>query len=54
MACNVEASLSDPTGIFNASVTGNARRAIDIHEGEALDEAAFVALVREAVEFNSR
>ena len=46
------ASLKDPAGLFNSSLDGNARRAIDIHEGEALDEAAFKALVREAVAFN--
>jgi hypothetical protein len=47
------ASLKDPAGLFNASLDGNVRRAIDIHEGEALDEAAFKALVREAVAFNT-
>src|SRR3954469_6205508 len=47
------ASLKDPAGLFNASLDGNVRRAIDIHEGEEVDEAAFKALVREAVAFNS-
>jgi hypothetical protein len=47
------ASLKDPARLFNASLDGNVRRAIDIHEGEAVDEAAFKALVREAVALNS-
>jgi hypothetical protein len=47
------ASLKDPAGLFNSSLDGNVRRAIDIHEGEVVDEAAFAALVREAVAFNS-
>ena len=47
------ASLKDPAGLFNSSLSGNVRRAIDIHEGEAVDEAAFKALVREAVAVNS-
>ena len=47
------ASLKDPDGLFNSSLEGNARRAIDIHEGEQLDEASFKALVREAVALNS-
>jgi hypothetical protein len=46
------ASLPDPAGLFNSSLEGNARRAIDIREGEALDEDAFKALIREAVAFN--
>lgn len=46
------ASLPDPAGLFNASLEGNVRRAIDIREGEAVDEAAFTALVREAVALN--
>lgn len=46
------ASLEDPAGLFNSSLTGNTRRAIDIHEGEKLDEAAFKALILEAVELN--
>lgn len=47
------ASLDDPAGLFNASLDGNARRAIDLHEGDDLDEDAFTALVREAVALNS-
>ena len=46
------ASLADPAGLFNASLDGNARRAIDIREGERLDEAAFKALVRAAIALN--
>src|ERR1700679_4256822 len=47
------ASLQDPARLFNSSLDGNTRRAIDIHEGENVDEAAFKALVREAVALNS-
>jgi hypothetical protein len=47
------ASLEDPAGLFNASLEGKARRAIDIHEGEEVDELAFTALVRRAVALNS-
>src|SRR5215475_3765207 len=47
------ASLKDPARLFNASLDGNARRAIDIHEGEKLNEAAFRALVRRAIRLNS-
>jgi hypothetical protein len=46
------ASLEDPSGLFNSSLEGNTRRAIDIHEGEELDEAALKALVRAAVVLN--
>ncbi|MEP7101436.1 MAG: DUF1801 domain-containing protein [Burkholderiales bacterium] len=46
------ASLADPAGLFNSSLEGNTRRAIDFHEGETLDEAALKALVRAAVAFN--
>ena len=46
------ASLSDPQRLFNSSLEGNVRRAIDISEGESVDESAFKALVREAVEHN--
>jgi len=46
------ASLKDPARLFNASLDGNVRRAIDIHEGEAVDESAFKALVRQAVALN--
>jgi hypothetical protein len=47
------ASLKDPARLFNASLDGNARRAIDIHEGENVDASAFKALIRQAVAFNS-
>jgi hypothetical protein len=46
------ASLADPAGLFNASLDGNARRAIDIHEGDPIDEAALKALIRAAVALN--
>jgi hypothetical protein len=46
------ASLDDPSGLFNASLGGNARRAIDIHEDDELDPAAFQDLVREAIGLN--
>lgn len=48
------AALADPRKPFNSSLEGNTRRAIDIHEGEALNEAAFVALVRAAVALNGK
>ena len=47
------AALDDPSGLFNASLEGNARRAIDILEGEEIDGRAFKALVRAAVAFNT-
>jgi hypothetical protein len=47
------AFLKDPTRLFNSSLEGNVRRAIDIHEGEEVDESAFKALVRQAVALNS-
>jgi hypothetical protein len=47
------ASLPDPQKLFNASLEGNSRRAIDIREGERLDEDAFKALIRSAVQANS-
>jgi hypothetical protein len=47
------ASLEDPARLFNSSLEGNARRAIDIHEGEEVDASAFKALVRHAVALNS-
>ena len=47
------AFLKDPARLFNSSLEGNVRRAIDIHEGETVNAAAFKALVREAVAFNS-
>jgi hypothetical protein len=46
------ASLSDPTGLFNSSLEGNVRRAIDIHEGDVIDEKALVALIGEAAALN--
>ena len=47
------ASVSDPSGLFNASLDGSTRRAIDIHEGEQIDDAALKALVRAAVAVNT-
>jgi len=47
------ASLEDPAHLFNSSLEGNTRRAIDIHEGEDVDESAFKALIRRAVDLNS-
>ncbi|WP_035056666.1 DUF1801 domain-containing protein [Andreprevotia chitinilytica] len=47
------ASLPDPSRLFNSSLDGNARRAIDIREGEAVDESAFKALVLQAIALNS-
>src|SRR3954464_1701452 len=47
------ASLKDPAGLFNSSLDGNVRRAIDIHEGEALDERAFKDLIRAAAALNA-
>jgi len=46
------ASLKDPAGLFNSSLKGNTRRAIDVHEGEKIDAASFKALIREAVALN--
>jgi len=46
------ASLKDPSGLFNASLEGNARRAIDVHEGDELDEDAFKSLIRAAAALN--
>ena len=46
------AALADPSGLFNASLEGNTRRAIDLREGEELDEEAFKALIRAAVALN--
>jgi hypothetical protein len=48
------ASLEDPSGLFNSSLEGNTRRAIDFHEGEEIDAEAFRALIREAVAANER
>ena len=47
------ASLNDPARLFNSSLDGNVRRAIDIHEGQTVDEPAFKALVRQAVALNT-
>jgi hypothetical protein len=46
------ASLDDPSGLFNSSLEGNTRRAIDVHEDEEIDEQAFVALIQAAVRLN--
>ena len=46
------AALEDPSGLFNSSLEGNTRRAIDIHEGDKIDERAFKTLVRAAVDYN--
>jgi hypothetical protein len=48
------ASVDDPKGLFNSSLDGNTRRAIDLHEGEKIDEAAFKKLIRAAVELNAK
>jgi hypothetical protein len=48
------ASLEDPSGLFNSSLEGNTRRAIDLHEGDKLDDAAFKKLVRAAAAFNAK
>ena len=47
------ASLEDPAGLFNSSLEGKVRRAIDLHEGDGIDEEAFKALVRSAAELNA-
>ena len=47
------ARLDDPSGLFNASLEGNTRRAIDVHEGETIDEEALKALIRAAVRLNT-
>jgi hypothetical protein len=48
------AFVKDPAALFNASLEGNLRRAIDIHEGDKINEAAFKSLIREAVALNNR
>jgi hypothetical protein len=48
------ASLEDPAGLFNSSLDGNTRRAIDFREGDDIDEKAFKALIRAAVDLNTR
>lgn len=47
------AALEDPTGLFNASLEGNTRRAVDFHEGDGIDEAALEALIRAAIALNA-
>jgi hypothetical protein len=47
------AALPDPSGLFNASLEGNTRRAIDFHEGDAIDERALASLIRAAVALNT-
>lgn len=47
------AALQDPTGLFNSSLEGNTRRAIDLHENDKIDEAALQALIRAAVALNT-
>jgi hypothetical protein len=47
------ASLEDPSGLFNSSLEGNTRRAIDFHEGDKIDEKALTALIRAAVALNT-
>jgi hypothetical protein len=47
------ASLQDPAGLFNSSLDGNTRRAIDFHEGDKIDEKALKALIRAAVKLNT-
>lgn len=47
------ASLEDPSGLFNSSLEGNTRRAIDLHEGDRIDEKALMALIRAAVALNT-
>ena len=46
------AALNDPSGLFNASLDGNTRRAIDFHEGDTIDDEALMALIRDAVAHN--
>ena len=48
------ASLDDPSGLFNSSLEGNTRRAIDLHEGDKIDESALKALIRAAVTLNTK
>ena len=47
------ASLPDPSKLFNSSLEGNTRRAIDVHQGDKVDEAALKALIRAAIELNT-
>jgi hypothetical protein len=48
------AAIKDPEGIFNASLDGNARRAIDLHEGDKINESAFKEIIRAAVKLNAK
>ncbi len=48
------ASINDPKGIFNSSLDGNTRRAIDLHEGDKINESAFKEIIRAAVKLNSK
>jgi hypothetical protein len=48
------AAIKDPKGIFNASLDGNARRAIDLHEGDKMNESAFKEIIRAAVKLNAK
>ena len=48
------ASIKDPSGLFNSSLEGNVRRAIDVREGDTVDDEAFVTLIRAAVALNSK
>ena len=48
------ASIADPKGIFNSGLEGNVRRAIDLHEGDKINESAFKELIRSAVKLNSK
>jgi hypothetical protein len=48
------AAIEDPAGIFNSSLEGNARRAIDLHEGDMINEAAFKEIIRAAVKLNAK
>ena len=48
------AALEDPSGLFNSSLEGNTRRAIDFHEGDKIDEKALKALIRAAIDLNTR
>jgi hypothetical protein len=48
------ASIKDPKGIFNSSLDGNVRRAIDLHEGDKINESAFKEIIRAAVKLNSK
>jgi len=53
MTCAKDAQLEDPSKLFNSRLEGNARRAIDLHEGDKVNASAFKALVRDAVALNN-